>query len=77
MYAVIETGGKQYRVEPGDVIDVERLAAEEGSSDVVFDRVLLLGGNGDVRIGQPTVEGARVTGVRMKDVRGPRWWSSR
>lgn len=73
MYAVIETGGKQYRVEPGDVIDVERIpGVSEESSDVVFDRVLLLGGDGDVQVGRPTVEGARVEAVRTADVRGPK-----
>ena len=73
MYAVIETGGKQYRVEPGDVIDVERIAGvSEEASDVVFDRVLLLGGGDDVQVGRPTVEGAQVKAVRMADVRGPK-----
>ena len=73
MYAVIETGGKQYRVEPGDVLDVERipgLAADD--SDVTFDRVLLLGGEGEVQVGRPTVEGAQVTAARVGDVRGPK-----
>ncbi len=73
MYAVIDTGGKQYRVEPGDVIDVERIpGVSEESSDVVFDRVLLLAGDGDLRIGRPTVEGAQVRAVRVADVRGPK-----
>ena len=76
MYAVIETGGKQYRVTPGDVIDVERLpGVTEDLSDeqkVVFDRVLLVDDGGDVKIGQPVVEGAQVSGVFLKPVRGPK-----
>ncbi len=72
MYAVIETGGKQYRVEPGDVIDVERGPQVSDESEVVFDRVLLLGGEGDVQVGRPTVEGAEVQGVCLGEVRGPK-----
>lgn len=72
MYAVIETGGKQVRVRVGDVVDVERVGAEPGSP-VVFDRVLLVrdgdGDSGDARVGTPTVEGARVKGTVLADVR--------
>ncbi|MEC9488137.1 MAG: 50S ribosomal protein L21 [Halanaerobium sp.] len=62
MYAIIETGGKQYKVEEGRFVKVEKLEAGEGE-EVVFDRVLLVSDeeNG-VTIGKPTVEGARVTG---------------
>lgn len=60
MYAVIATGGKQYRVQEGDVLRVEKLAAEEGAS-VNFDQVLMLGGGEDVQVGAPYVEGGRVT----------------
>jgi large subunit ribosomal protein L21 len=59
-YAIIETGGKQYRVSVGDRISVERLAAEE-SDEITIDRVLLLGGDGDVKVGTPVVSGATVT----------------
>jgi large subunit ribosomal protein L21 len=59
-YAVVATGGKQYRVKVGDKISVERLAAEAGS-DITFDQVLLLGGNGETKIGTPVVDGASVT----------------
>jgi len=59
-YAVIETGGKQYRVGVGDRIAVERLTAEAGS-DIDFERVLLVGGDGATRIGTPVVDGAKVT----------------
>lgn len=60
MYAVVETGSKQYRVQVGQTLDVELLAAEVGS-DVELDRVLMVGGEGaDLRIGTPTVPGVRV-----------------
>jgi len=58
-YAIVETGGKQYRVKVGDRISVERLALAGGGS-VTFDRVLLLGGDGETRVGAPVVEGATV-----------------
>ena len=65
MYAVIETGGKQCRVRVGEVVRVERLTVEPGS-EIVFDRVLMLGNEddskGSVQIGSPTVEGASVKG---------------
>lgn len=61
MYAIIKTGGKQYRVAEGDVIIVEKLEAEVGAS-VTFDEVLLVSGDSDVKIGKPLVEGASVTG---------------
>ncbi len=69
MYAVIETGGKQYRVEPGDVIDVERLARED-EERVVFDRVLMIGGSESVEVGTPLVAGAEVNAVAVGEVRG-------
>jgi large subunit ribosomal protein L21 len=59
MYAVIETGGKQIRVEQGQVIFVEKLDVNEGDT-VTFDKVLLVGGE-DVKVGSPTVAGATVT----------------
>jgi len=59
-YAIIETGGKQYRVRVGDRISVERLGDEAGG-DVTFERVLLLGGDGATKVGTPTVKGATVT----------------
>ena len=59
MYAVIETGGKQYQVAAGDQLEIERLEAEEGSS-VTFDRVLMVNADGSVRIGTPTVDSASV-----------------
>ncbi len=59
MYAILETGGKQYKVQPGDVIEVERLDGEVGSR-VELGRVLLMAGDGAPTIGAPVVDGARV-----------------
>jgi len=59
MYAIVETCGKQYRVEPGRWITVDRLEAEEGAT-ISLERVLLIGGGDAVKVGNPTVEGARV-----------------
>src|SRR5439155_19827793 len=71
MYAIVETGGKQYRVKPGDTIAVERIAGEPGE---VLDlgRVLLVAGNGDAaaRIGSPGVEGAVVRAEVVEHARG-------
>lgn len=59
MYAILETGGKQYRVKKDDVLFVERLNAEEGDT-INFEEVLLVSNNGEVKIGKPYVEGAKV-----------------
>ena len=59
-YAVIKTGGKQYRVQQGDVLRVELLEAEEGAN-VSFDQVLLVGSGDGVNVGAPTIAGATVT----------------
>lgn len=73
MYAVIETGGKQYRVQPGDVIDIERLeGVEEPGAKIEFDRVLMVSGDDGVKIGKPVVDGATVQGSLVDEVRGPK-----
>ena len=59
-YAIIQTGGRQFRVRPGDVIDVELLGAEAGGT-AVFEEVLLAGDGSDVKIGEPLIQGAKVT----------------
>ena len=66
MYAVIETGGKQYRVKKGDTLRVERIGGEAGG-ECRFDRVLLLAEDGKVRIGTPTVEKVSVVGKILKE----------
>ena len=60
MYAVVKAGGKQYRVSQGDVVQIEKVAGEVGDR-VTLSEVLLIGGNGESRIGTPTVADARVT----------------
>jgi large subunit ribosomal protein L21 len=71
MYAVIQTGGKQVRVEPGKVVTVEKLPGDVGAK-VVFDQVLLVssGDGGNVAIGKPHVPGAKVTGEIVEQGRG-------
>ncbi|MCI0670372.1 MAG: 50S ribosomal protein L21, partial [Myxococcaceae bacterium] len=59
MYAVIRTGGKQYRVAEGDVLRVEKLDTAVGT-DVTFGEVLMLGGTDSPKVGRPTVSGAKV-----------------
>ncbi|HLI10489.1 MAG TPA: 50S ribosomal protein L21 [Alphaproteobacteria bacterium] len=69
MYAVVKTGGKQYRVAPGDVIQVEKLPVETGSL-VALEDVLMLGGNGaDPQVGSPRVAGAAVTALVLEQLR--------
>lgn len=68
-YAIIETGGKQLRVEPGRFYDIELLAVEADSS-VTIEKVLLVQHNDDVTIGQPFVDGATVEGTIMRHFRG-------
>jgi len=73
MYAVIETGGKQFRVEPGDVIDVELTPVSgERTQRVTFDRILLVADDKGVKVGAPVVSGAQVTGILVDEVRGPK-----
>ncbi|MBI3972831.1 MAG: 50S ribosomal protein L21 [Chloroflexi bacterium] len=69
MYAIVATGGKQYRVEPGQHLEVEKLDAEPGSQ-IEFSDVLLIGNGETVTIGQPTVAGARVVADVLGEVKG-------
>ncbi len=71
MYAVVETGGKQYKVKPGDVLDVGRLPADKGQ-ELVLDRIIALWGEGEPEIGAPVVQGARVLAKVVGQVHGPR-----
>ncbi|HJL40416.1 MAG TPA: 50S ribosomal protein L21 [Myxococcales bacterium LLY-WYZ-16_1] len=59
MYAIVLAGGKQHRVQPGDLIKVEKVEGDVGQT-VLLDQVLMVAGNGDPRVGQPRVEGAQV-----------------
>ena len=71
MYAVIKTGGKQYRVEKGESILVEKIEAKAGDK-VELDSVLMVGKKDDVTIGRPTVSGAKVLAEVVKQKRGPK-----
>ncbi len=70
-FAVIQTGGKQVRVEPGQIIEVEKLAGDEGQA-VELDEVLLISDENGLRHGHPLVEGAKVVGRVVAQKRGPK-----
>jgi large subunit ribosomal protein L21 len=69
MYAVIKTGGKQYRVSPGDSIEVEKLPYEVGEQ-IELDQVLLVANGSGTKIGQPLVDGAKVKATVLRQVKG-------
>ena len=71
MYAVVETGGKQYRVQEGDVITVEKLGVADGEK-VVFDKVLVAGEGADIKVGKPYIEGCTVEGTAVESGKGPK-----
>ncbi len=69
MHAVIETGGKQYRVQEGETVEIERIVASPGD-EVTFDKVLLIGDGKDSAIGHPTVAGSKVVAQLLRHDRG-------
>ena len=69
VYAIIEAGGTQLRVEPGRFYDINRLPVEP-DHEVTFDKVLLVESDGNLSVGQPTIEGAIVSGTVMSHLRG-------
>ena len=69
MYAIIKTGGKQYKVSEGDVLQVEKLDAEKGAK-VEFDEVLAIVNDEGVNVGKPTVKGAKVTAEVVEHGKG-------
>lgn len=71
MFAVLRTGGKQYRVTKGDVIRVEKLDAEDGAK-VTLDDILMVGEPGKAKVGAPTVSGAKVTAEVVAQARAPK-----
>lgn len=71
MYAVIKTGGKQYRVSEGDFISIELLDTEAGAT-VTFNEVLMVSRDGEVRVGRPFLENAKVTGEVIDLGKGPK-----
>jgi len=71
MYAIIDEGGRQHRVTTGDTLRIDREVGEDETT-VTFDRVLLVAGEGEPRIGLPTLAGATVTAEVIGDVKGPK-----
>jgi large subunit ribosomal protein L21 len=71
MYAIFETGGKQYRVAPGQVVRVEKIEGPVGQS-IEFSQVLVVQGDEGVQVGQPFLQGARVVGQIVEQDRGPK-----
>jgi large subunit ribosomal protein L21 len=71
MYAVIKTGGKQYRVAANDTLTVEKLDGEAGAS-IEFTEVLMIGGSGDIKVGTPAISGAKVVAELVEQTRGPK-----
>lgn len=71
MYAVIKTGGKQYRVAADDVLEIERLDGEAGG-DIEFSDVLMVGDGDAITVGTPTISGAKVIAELVEQTRGPK-----
>jgi large subunit ribosomal protein L21 len=71
MFAVVSSGGKQYRVEPGSTVLVDRVASEPGAT-ITFDRVLLIGDGDETTVGTPVVSGASVSGTVLGEELGPK-----
>jgi large subunit ribosomal protein L21 len=69
MYAVLRTGGKQYRVENGAVVDIEKIPGDKGAS-IKFEEVLLIGDEASVKVGQPLVSGASVNAEIVEQTKG-------
>jgi large subunit ribosomal protein L21 len=71
MYAVIKTGGKQYRVAANDVLEIEKVAGDAGAK-IEFNEVLMVGGDAGAKIGAPFIAGAKVTAEVVEQGRGPK-----
>lgn len=71
MYAILTTGGKEYRVSPGDTLKVERLPVEVGQP-VTFEKILLINNNGQITVGRPSVDAAAVVADVVEHRRGPK-----
>lgn len=72
MYAVIEDGGKQYKVSEGDMLLIERRDLADGVNDLTLDRVMMLGEGNDARVGTPWVEGATVSATVVDEIKTPK-----
>jgi large subunit ribosomal protein L21 len=71
VYAIVQNGGHQVKVEPGTVVTIDRTEGDKGAA-VTFDQVLLVSKDGEIRTGTPYVSGAKVVGVVEDQVRGPK-----
>ncbi len=71
MYAIVKTGGQQFRVEEKTIIEVNKLPNEEGS-EVILDQVMVVGGDKGVKVGAPFISGAKVTAKVLKQFKGPK-----
>ncbi len=71
MYVIVKTGGQQFRVEEKSIIEVNKLANEEGE-EIVLDEVMMVGGDGAVKVGTPFVSGAKVTAKVVSQFKGPK-----
>ncbi len=69
-FAVIETGGKQYLIKPGDVIRIERIEKPKKGDSVHFDKVLLMGSEGEIKLGDPFIKDAKVSGKWLEEIKG-------
>ncbi len=72
MYAIVDDGGKQYKVSPGDALLIERRDLAEGQTELTFDKVLMVGEGAEARIGTPWVAGATVTAKLVEELKGPK-----
>jgi large subunit ribosomal protein L21 len=72
MYAIIQDGGKQYRVEPGQELNIELKELAEGVNTIAFDQVLLVGAGETTKVGKPLVDGAKVTATVLREAKGPK-----
>ena len=70
MYAIIEDSGRQYKVQQGDAIEVDLRPVEQGQQTIEFDRVLMVGGTDEPKVGTPVVEGAKVVGDQVPPPKG-------
>lgn len=71
MFAVVKTGGKQFKVEAGSVLDIERIAGQAGDN-ITLAEVLLIATDGEIKIGQPLVQGASISAEIVRQKRGPK-----
>ena len=72
MYAIVDDGGKQYKVSPGDMLLIERRELAEGQNELTFDKVLMVGEGAEARVGTPWVGGVTVSAKLVSELKGPK-----